>query len=234
MISIAVIDDEQSCIDEVVKLLQKYFPQDLEFEIFQFLSGTDFLLNEKGYDIIFMDIEMEKISGVTTIQKFKIDYPNAIVFFVTSHNNYIAEIFRLGTFQFLQKPINEEDFKIDINRAVKLYKENHHKIEIKENGAIIELNIMDILYIEVYQKKIKIHTEKKKFEHNGSIYYYENKLSGYGFAKSHKSYLINMQKIQSIKRDKVTLNNLEEVPLSRNYKQIFLNNYNKYSMGERL
>lgn len=43
-----------------------------------------------------------------------------------------------------------------------------------------------------------------------------------------------MQKIQSIKRDKVILNNLEEVPLSRNYKQIFLNNYNKYSMGERL
>ena len=132
----------------------------------------------------------------------------------------------------MPKPIKEEDFKKDIRRAVNQYVDEHKMIEVKSNGSIIQLSISSIKYIEVNQKEIKIHTISGIIVHYGNIQSYENKLTGYSFAKPHKSFLVNLRYVSKITYNFIKLiDEEEEVPLSRSYRTDFLGKYNIYSMG---
>lgn len=238
MIKIAICDDEQVCIDNIEELLEKYFPKEFSYSVKSYLSGEELLddIQTNNADIIFMDIELSTaetgLTGLAVVQKLnELEY-SPIVFFVTSHQNYIQEIFRLQSFQFLPKPIKDEDFKKDINRAVHHYVINHQLIEVKSNGTINQISICDIIYIEVNQKEIKLHTKSGVISHYGNIQSYENKLTGYSFAKSHKSFLVNLRYISKISYSCIRLDGVEEdIPLSRSYRASFLSQYNIYSMG---
>lgn len=237
MIQIAICDDEQSCIDEIEALLEKHFPKTLPFAVRAYSSGERFLEELRGRpaEIIFMDIELAGITGIEAIAKLQEEGARPIVFFVTSHSTYIQEIFRLHSFQFLPKPINENDFAKDIVRAADEYVRGHRRLEIKAGGIVKEIAVNDIRCIEVNRKEIKIHTAGEVLSHYGNIAFYENKLKGYPFAKPHKSYLVSLAHIAEIGGDYVLLDGMaERVPLTRKFRQDFLRAFNKYVSGERL
>lgn len=237
MINIAICDDEQSCIDDIKVLLQKYFPKELTYFVREYRSGKQFLEHIKGCppDIIFMDIELSDITGIEAVSVLKQTDENAIVFFVTSHSTYIQEIFRLHSFQFLPKPINEDDFAKDIVRAANEYVRGHSRLGIKVDGVVREIAVNDIRCIEVNRKEVKIHIYKAALSHYGNIAFYEKKLEGYPFAKPHKSYIVNLAHVSEIGADYVVLDGMaERVPLTRNFRADFLHAFNKYVAGEWL
>lgn len=237
MIKIAICDDEQRCIDDIKVLLEKHFPKALPFAVREYRSGEQFLkdMKDRPADIIFMDIELTDITGIDAISALKGADINPIVFFVTSHSTYIQEIFRLQSFQFLPKPIDENDFAKDIVRAANEYVRGHRKLEIKAGGIVKEIAVNDIRCIEVNRKEIKIHTAGEVLSHYGNIAFYENKLKGYPFAKPHKSYLVSLAHIAEIGGDSILLDGMtERVPLTRKFRQDFLRSFNKYVSGERL
>ena len=80
----------------------------IEVTLLSFFDAEKLLNFTEKPDILFLDIEMNGINGIETGKIIKQKNPNCIIFFVTSHNNYITDIFRLDSFQFLQKPINHE------------------------------------------------------------------------------------------------------------------------------
>ena len=237
MIKIAICDDEQRCIDDIKVLLEKYFPKALPFAVREYRSGEQFLkdMKDRPADIVFMDIELTDITGIDAISALKGADINPIVFFVTSHSTYIQEIFRLQSFQFLPKPIDENDFTKDIVRAANKYVRGHRRLVIKAGGIVKEIAVNDIRCIEVNRKEIKIHTAGEVLSHYGNIAFYENKLKGYPFAKPHKSYLVSLAHIAEIGGDSILLDGMtERVPLTRKFRQDFLRSFNNYVSGERL
>lgn len=238
MINIVICDDDIFYIEQIKALVEKYSPSDIEHSVKSYQSGEEFLddINAlKAIDIVFIDIEMKEITGIDTIKKLKEMQPDAIVLFVTSHSNYITDIFRLGAFQFLQKPIVAKDFTLDFNRAIEQYKRNHTKLEINLKDRIYCIEYSDIIFIEVQHKQITIFTRKDKIEMFGKIKDYEIKLRGFGFANCHKSILINLQHIELIDLNGVKLNGYSKIlPISRGYKAELLSELNKYNMGKSL
>jgi len=232
MIKILICDDEQIYIDEIETLIKEFFPKNEEYSLLKETSGEGALsLFSSGYipDIVFMDIEMDGANGLETVKEIKQQRPQCIIFFVTSHSNYIADIFRLGTFQFLQKPMNKEDFEIDLNRAVKAYRNNHMKMEIKSKNEIREIEYSEIRYVEVFLHDVKIHLEDEEIVQRGKISDFEKALIGRGFVKTHKSYLVNISYIQKITYNSVILDNEKfNVPLSRNYRNSFFEEWSRY------
>ena len=236
MIKIAICDDEQVCIDNIKMLLEKYFPKEFSYSLKTYVSGEELLQDvQVNYaDIIFMDIELSnetsQLTGLTAIKRLKELNYSPIIFFVTSYPNYVQEMFRLYVFQFLPKPINDEDFKKDINRAVKQYIYEHQMIEVKAHGVVSQIPINSIKYIEVNQKEVKLHTKNEVISHYGNIQSYVNKLKGYSFAQSHKSFLVNLRYISGITRsNNIVLEGVkEEIPLSRGFHKPFLSQYNLY------
>ena len=234
-IRVAVCDDEQACIDKVCSLITKYFPADAVCEVECYRSGEELLtaFRKQPADILFMDIELAKLNGIDAVRLIRKMRCNCIVFFVTAHSRYITEMFRLGSFQFLKKPIDEQDFAKDIKRAVNLYRHNHCKIEIKTEGAIRHVAIGDVIFIEVYRKQVKIFMRDGEIEHYGNITEYEKRLSGYGFAKSHKSFLVNLRYVSAVEGDDVMTSDGEhKIPLSRGFRQSFLTELNRYNAGK--
>lgn len=231
MLNIAICDDEidyvNSTADAVMKILSDY-----EVDISTYTSGIDLINNStKRIDILFIDIEMPGLNGIETIRKLRVINPSIIVFILTNYTNYMTDVFRVGTFQFLKKPLRVDDLKYDLLRAVVLYKHEHYKIKIKENDNIRLIDISKIRYLEVYQKELKFRLLKEEIIIRGKIAEYEEILQMYGFAKNHKSFLINMAYIKRIGQNELELEGVNElIPLSRNYKDTLLSAFNKYLM----
>lgn len=231
MLNIAICDDEidyvNSTADAVMKILSDY-----EVDISTYTSGIDLINNStKRIDILFIDIEMPGLNGIETIRKLRVINPSIIVFILTNYTNYMTDVFRVGTFQFLKKPLRVDDLKYDLLRVVELYKHEHYKIKIKENDNIRLIDISKIRYLEVYQKELKFRLLKEEIIIRGKIAEYEEILQMYGFAKNHKSFLINMAYIKRIGQNELELEGVNElIPLSRNYKDTLLSAFNKYLM----
>ncbi len=235
VIRVAVCDDEQVCIDNVCSLLEKYFPENFACDVACYRSGEEFLHAAETHpaDIIFMDIELAQLNGIETIRQLRKMRHGSIVFFVTGHTSYITEIFRLGSFQFLRKPINEEDFAKDIKRAVQLYRRNHYKLEVKTEGEVRHIAVGDIIFIEVYRKQVKIVTRDGELSHYGNISSYEKRLSGFGFVKSHKSFLVNLKYVAAVDAENIRLSCGDKVvPVSRSYRHEFMSELNRYNAGK--
>ena len=204
MLNIAICDDEIDYVNSTADAVMKIL-SDYEVDISTYTSGIDLINNSTK----------------------RID----IVFILTNYTNYMTDVFRVGTFQFLKKPLRVDDLKYDLLRAVELYKHEHYKIKIKENDNIRLIDISKIRYLEVYQKELKFRLLKEEIIIRGKIAEYEEILQMYGFAKTHKSFLINMAYIKRIGQNELELEGVNElIPLSRNYKDTLLSAFNKYLM----
>lgn len=231
MLNIAICDDEIDYVNSTSAAVMKIL-SDYEVDISTYTSGIDLINNSnKRIDILFIDIEMPDLNGIETIRKLRMINPSIIVFILTNYTNYMTDVFRVGTFQFLKKPLQVDDLKYDLLRAVKLYKHEHYKIKIKENDNIRLIDISKIRYLEVYQKELKFRLLKEEITIRGKIAEYEEILQMYGFTKTHKSFLINMAYIKRIGQNELELEGVEElIPISRNYKDTLLSAFNKYLM----
>ena len=230
MLNIAICDDEEKYVlqtkEAVINILK-----DFEFVISTYTSGLDIISDSKRIDILFIDIEMPGLNGIETIKKLREINPSIIVFILTNYTNYMTDVFRVGTFQFLKKPLNEDDLKYDLLRAIDVYKREHFQIKIKENDNIRVIDISKIRYLEVYQKELKFRLLKEEVITRGRMSEYGELLQMYGFAKTHKSFLINMAYIKRIGQNEIELEGVvEKIPLSRNYKEALLSSFNKYLM----
>lgn len=231
--NIAICDDEVTCINRLVQLLQPYKEKEV-LNIDTFLSGEDFLNNSSGierYDIIFLDIEMFSVSGLDVAETLRSKGSNAIIIFITSYINYISDTFRLGAFQFLVKPIDEKIFRFDFERALRSYKSTHsvYKIRWKDSCYIVENG--DIYYIEGYNRHLYVHTYDKGYECVGKLPEEEKKLKSYNFVRCHQGYIVNMCKIKEINKTSVILNNDIVIPIGRKYREELLETFNLYLAG---
>lgn len=227
MINIVICDDEIVFINEISDLILSNF-QNYKYNIFSFNNGQSLLdiIHNLRIDILFMDIELGDSNGINITKKIKQINPSAIVFFITNYYNYVAETFRIDTFQFIKKPIEESDFIYDFNRAIQKYKDIHKKLEIHVKNGIKNIFINDIYYIEIYGRSINIILKKEMININGKLSYYESLLCNLNFIRVHKSYIINLDKVEAFTSNSIKLFDIPKtIPLSRNYKRIFKERY---------
>lgn len=228
MINFAICDDDIKYIDQVSNIIEKS-NINTEYTIRTYTSGNSILDDDYSIDILFIDIEMPGKNGIDTVKELQKKNSSLIVFFQTSYSNYIIDIFRVGTFQYIQKPIDEGNLKIDLKRAIVLYFQNHYKLSFKSENKLYILDINDILYLEVIVKDIFIHTKNTTYKTTGRLYEYEQALKKYGFIKSHKSYLVNIKYIHEINNNMIKFNDKSDnIPISRKYKEEVIKSLNKY------
>lgn len=231
--NIAICDDEITCINRLVQLLQPYKERE-DLNVDTFISGEEFLDNTSGieqYDIIFLDIEMFGVSGLDVAETLRSKGSKAIIIFITSHINYVSDTFRLGAFQFLVKPIDEKVFSYDFERALRTYKSAHsiYKIRWKESNYIVENG--DIYYIEGYNRHLYVYTNDKGYECVGKLPEEEKKLKPYNFVRCHQGYIVNMSKVKEINKTSIILNNDIVIPIGRKYREELLETFNLYLVG---
>lgn len=235
-LKIAICDDDILIQDTIANLIKNECDIKRDFDIVTYSSAEDLMRDydkPKFIDILFMDIEVGDTNGIEIIEKIRLIDTDVIVIFITSYIDYVAKAFRVGAFQYLCKPIKQVDFHKDFLRAINQFETKHTVYEFKNNGNVAVIEYKEIIALEIWNKKIKLHTKNEIIVEDGrsSIADKEEQFEPYNFVRCHKSYLVNLHSISKIGKEDILLFNGTTIPLSRNYRNQVLTEFNIYLAG---
>lgn len=201
MVTIAVCDDcsaERHIIMEHLHTFSK--KQHLDLSILEFESGKTLLASfkKKPFDIIFLDIYMNPLSGLDTAHRIReVDEHSAIVF-TTSSLDHAIESYDVNALFYLVKPISFEKLAFVMEKYEKLYGESKQYLEFTTNRIVTRVFLKDILYLEVFGHKTKIYCVNGFYSTNKPLIEIEKELSKSVFLRCHRCFIVNMQHINQV------------------------------------
>jgi two-component system LytT family response regulator len=225
MITCIAIDDEPLAL----QLLSDYAFRTEGLNLLKtFTNPLDALKYLKNYavDLLLLDIHMPDISGINF---YKAVEQYSMVIFTTAYSEYAVEGFNLQAVDYLLKPIEYDRFLIAINKAIdfKKYvhlddKSNEKCIHVRSEYSLIKIAVKDIEYIESFDDFIKIHvSEKKTVITLMSLKAIQEMLPYELFMRIHRSYLIPLNQVRSVRHNRIMLQNIE-LPLGISYREEFM------------
>ncbi|MDR2590570.1 MAG: LytTR family DNA-binding domain-containing protein [Oscillospiraceae bacterium] len=230
IIKIAICDDEAIHRDDLVKILEAYETTEHIIELFEYSDGLSLIDSHKkqAYNIMFLDIEMNGISGLETGHKIRMIDKNVIIIYLTGYERYVFESFKIEPFDYIVKPIDSDKINAVLSRAIEKYNEQYFIIEFKWKERLYALRTFEIVHIESELRHIIFNTENNRYKCIGQLDEYEKLLSSYGFLRCHKSFLINMNYIKSIENKSIITTLNYSVDMSARQKQNCLNNFSNF------
>lgn len=187
------------------------------------------VLQEKKIDLIFLDINMPRLSGINFLKTYK-NPPMVII--TTAYTEYAVESYELNVLDYLKKPFSFERFIKAVQKAkdfsmanknlpdAEEKDENLDYIFIKANKKTVNVLINTIIYIEALGDYVKIYTESGSIVTYQSMKGIERLLPSKKFCRIHKSYIVSLSKIKSIIGNTVKIES-GELPIGNSYKQAF-------------
>ena len=231
---IAVCDDEKEVRDMFAGRLHELYP-DAAISLYQ--SGDELLLAEGQPDIVLLDIQMPGKNGMETARDFRRNNKEAVIIFVTALEDYVFQAFDVGAFHYLVKPFDEGKFvQVLANAAAesadrKRGKEADKKkkqppLLISAKGRHLLADWEEIIYAEVYDRKVVIHTVDSDIEYYGRMKELEEK-AGDNFYRSHRAYLVNFDFVRKYDASVIYLERGQALMAKQNYRD-FVKSYLKH------
>ncbi|HET7180367.1 MAG TPA: LytTR family transcriptional regulator DNA-binding domain-containing protein [Chryseosolibacter sp.] len=210
MIKTIIIDDEPLARSIVAEYLKSYPEIQVTQECNDGFEGVK-AISEQKPDLIFLDIQMPKISGFEMLEL--VDEPPAVIF-TTAFDEYAIKAFEAHAIDYLLKPFSKDRFDKALGKWLQQHRlsaatptilpadvrqpEEAHRIVVKEGSNIRIIPLHEILYIEAYDDYVKIHTAKEMFLKKKTMSYYEQSLDPLQFVRVHRSYLLQLSHITRI------------------------------------
>lgn len=213
MFCIVICEDDTLQRELLSGYLDKVFKYlDLDYELREFSSGEDLLsYYPNKVDILFLDIQMDKLTGMDTARKIREFDSNVEIVFTTAIPDYIHEGYEVRAYRYLLKPLEYDCILKHTKSCLNDLIDKKDTIVIKDRFKTSIIQINDILYIEVLRKEITIYKKDDKYSFNINMKSVEDRLVKKGFFRCHRSYLINLKKVSSLieKENLVTIENYE-------------------------
>ena len=226
---IGVCDDEKNIRELINNKIKKEYP---ESEIVFFKSGEDFLLVSKDIDILFLDIQMPGRNGIEIAREIRKKNKKTILIFVTAMEDYVFEAFDVKAFNYIVKPFNDNRFIDVLNKAIKEFnfsgedeKETNYVI-VSNRGMHTKVKLDEIIYAEVFNRKVVIHKIDEEIEYYGKMSELEI-LAGESFFRSHRAYLINFKYVEKYDAKTIYMEKGKVLMAKKNYPE-FVKKYMKY------
>ena len=230
---IAICDDEKNIRELIGDKILKQFP---DAEIDFYASGDELLLSDKPIDILFLDIQMSGKNGMDTARELRKQDKKMMIIFVTAVEEYVFQAFDVGAFHYIMKPIDDEKFTEVLCKAVEEFKMNLHNkqsqtpedkyLMINNGGVHIKVSIDDIVYAEVFNRKVVIHKLNETIEYYGKMSDLEV-MAGDSFFRPHRAYLINFKYVEKYDASTIYLEKGTAIMSKQNYPE-FVKKYMKY------
>ena len=228
MITAIAIDDEPLALQLVTGYIRKTPGLKLIGEFDNPLDAADFL-TDAGVDLIFIDIQMPDLSGIEFTRLIE---KGPKVIFTTAFEKYALEGYKLEIVDYLLKPFSYEEFIMAVHKVQKLLKleqkaparvdVNNQFLFLKSDYKIKRINFNDILYIEGLKDYVKVFTQNapRPVLSLTSLKLLESKLPADKFMRVHRSFIVNLEKIDTIERSRIVFGK-EYIPVSDQYKEKF-------------
>lgn len=239
MIKIAICDDEIVVANQIENSIWAICKKEsIVFDTDVFYSGEELkkeVYRGTRYDIICLDIEMEKEDGISAAKCIRKIDENVLLIYISGYEKYLIELFRLDVFAFIKKPVDDENFRQILLEANNKICHRKCYFTFRYKSEEYKVPCMEIIYFESNGRMLKIHTKNGKVEKfNGKLSEVEKQLNGgkIPFLRIHQSYLVNYHQIYSRSKVEVTLTDGVKLPISEDRKKSFGMQYGKLLGGE--
>lgn len=189
-----------------------------------FDNGIDALMYLKSnpVDLIFLDINMGELSGIQLLETINVQ---SEVIITTAYNEYALKGYELNVTDYLMKPFTFERFYQAVEKAQNNLAKNKpvndkNFIFVKTEYRLEKLLLSEILYIEGMRDYRRIHTANKRIMTLQTFKDFEQEISSNIICRVHKSYMVSIDKIDSIERDRIKIQDTL-IPISETYKKSF-------------
>ena len=180
------------------------------------------ILKKQSIDLIFLDINMPKLSGISMLKSLE---KSPLVIFTTAYSEHAVEGFELDAIDYLLKPFSFERFVKAVNKASDRLENNDKSkadyIMLKSDKKIYKIDLDDILYIQAYGDYVKVVSTQKTVLTHRTMKNMEENLQNEHFIRIHKSYIIAIKHIKVIEGNQVKIND-EFLPIGISFKENLL------------
>ncbi|MDE7156440.1 MAG: LytTR family DNA-binding domain-containing protein [Lachnospiraceae bacterium] len=233
---IALCEDEEFYRKELEQMLNRYSEENQDcFEIYPFKSGEELLnrYSEVYFNILFLDVEMEELSGIGAAEKIREQDENVVIIFVTAYEDFALEAFRVSAFQYLVKPVNYENLSLILNRVLNQIRINtiHNElteqfISVETTNGIVQLNTDDIKYIEKIKNRIDYYTTHGIYQSYDTVKSLIKRLNPVDFVQINQGEIVNWKKVKDISDNTILVEDVE-LQISRKNKKKLKERYDR-------
>jgi DNA-binding LytR/AlgR family response regulator len=221
-----IIEDEPLPLERTKDFVMKIPFLSLSATFDNALSGLAFLKTNK-VDVLFLDINMDELTGVELLESSKID---SQVIITTAYQEYALKGYELNVTDYLLKPFNFNRFLQAVNKAQENLKQNDSDtsvkfIFVKTENRLEKITLLDIVYIEGMRDYRRIHTVNKRVMTLQTFKELEQIIPSNLVCRVHKSYMVALSKIESIERSRIKISD-KIIPISETYKADFFQKIN--------
>ena len=219
--SCIIIEDEPLALERTKSFVSKIPFLNLCGTFENALDGLAYLKSNK-VDLLFLDINMDELSGIELLESSKIE---SQVIITTAYQEYAIKGYELNVTDYLLKPFTFDRFLKAVNKA----QENNSQpittnqqdfIFVKTENRLVKIDLNDILFIEGMRDYRRIHTPNKRIMTLQNFSELEQLIPSNVVCRVHKSYMVGINKIESIERMRIKIAN-QIIPISETYKELF-------------
>lgn len=218
---VAICEDNRNDADYIQNIIKEWNAQkQCELFIEHFTSAESFLFryaDDKAWDILLLDIEMQEMDGVNLAKKIReVDEAVQIVF-VTGFPDFVGEGYEVAALHYLMKPVHKEKLYTVLDRAVKILQNKdtaERTIVLPTEEGLRRIAVQEIIYAESFAHNVRLTTQSESFIVRMSISRVEEIL-GESYVRCHRSYLVGVKHIARLSKSEVVLDSGKTLPMSR-------------------
>lgn len=230
------IDNDAKALEQICAYIEKTPSLQLVAKFDDADNARAYLTSEKNQvDVVFVDTDTNNIGGIDLVKSL-IEPP--LVVFVSNTTDGAYDALKLGAVDYLRKPFSFDDFNLAIKRAEKAYEQRRNEmlqqtrsstfegngrfIFIKSEYKVMRVNLDEIKYVESMREYVRFHlSDGRPIMSLLTIKAVENYLPKEKFMRVHRSYIVNLDKIDVIERTRIVFDNDTFIPISEQYKDRF-------------
>ncbi|MHD0315966.1 LytR/AlgR family response regulator transcription factor [Fusobacterium sp. THCT1E2] len=204
MLKCIIVEDEFPAREELKFFIEKHEEIELEKEFDSPLDALKYLQDNK-IDVIFLDINMPELDGMSLGKILSKLNENLKIVFITAYKEYAAEAFEIKAFDYLLKPYSEKRINEVLDNLTKERKAEYikdiskiNKVTVTSEDKMYVISINDIYYIEAGEKESMVYTKDNSYSSKIKISKWEEMLPKNKFYRTHRSYMINLDKITEV------------------------------------
>ncbi len=230
------IDNDAKALEQICAYIEKTPSLQLVAKFDDADNARAYLTSDKNQvDVVFVDTDTNNIGGIDLVKSL-IEPP--LVVFVSNTTDAAYDALKLGAVDYLRKPFSFDDFNLAIKRVEKAYEQRRNEmlqqtrsstfegngrfIFIKSEYKVVRINLDEIKYVESMREYVRFHlSDGRPIMSLLTIKAVENYLPKEKFMRVHRSYIVNLDKIDVIERTRIVFDNDTFIPISEQYKDRF-------------
>lgn len=233
MLRIAIVEDDLVCADQLKGYVDRFCNENqVQAEVTRFADGAQIVGDYRPvWDLILMDIEMPHLNGMQAAHYIRQTDPSVVLIFITNMARYAIKGYEVDALDFILKPVKYAPFSLKLRKALNIIKSRRRSyLMIDVDGESLRVATDEILYIDVINHRLHIHTVQREYVTWGSMQDMETRLLGLPFVRCSHSYIVNLRNVTGIRKDTVLVSG-HELPVSRPKRKEFLRQFSDYVGG---